>query len=83
MPRETWGSIDDTGTSSRKTRSSNRWPARTGCTSDVSTRAGQDFWSFSNPKATTKGRVQALKDVVRTSEVMIRGRIPGEAIEPL
>jgi hypothetical protein len=51
--------------------------------SDVSTRAGQDFWSFSNPKATTKGRVQALKDVVRTSEVMIRGRIPGEAIEPL
>ena len=45
---------------------------------DVSTRPGQDFWNFSNPR--TDKTMQALKDVVRTSEVMVRGRIPGDAI---
>jgi hypothetical protein len=47
---------------------------------DVSTRRGQDFWNFSNPSPTSGAAVQALKDVVRTSEVLIRGRIPGRAI---
>jgi hypothetical protein len=46
---------------------------------DVSTRQGQDFWNFNNPAAGTAA-LQALKDVVRTSEVLIRGTIPGKAI---
>jgi hypothetical protein len=49
---------------------------------DASTRRGQDFWNFSNPQAGTAA-MQALKDVVRTSEVLIRGTIPGKAIVEL
>jgi hypothetical protein len=45
---------------------------------DVSQRGGQDYWSFSNPGG--GAQLQALKDVVRTSEVLIRGRIPASAI---
>ena len=50
---------------------------------DVSTRKGQDTWNFSNPDAANTGGVQALKDVVRTSEVIIRGRIPAKAVEKM
>jgi len=46
---------------------------------DLSTRQGQDFWNFSHPAVGTAA-MQALKDVVRTSEVLVRGTIPGKAI---
>jgi hypothetical protein len=45
---------------------------------DLSTRKGQDTWNFSNPGSDKA--MQALKDVVRTSEVLVRGTIPGRAI---
>ncbi len=45
---------------------------------DTSQRQGQDFWAFSKLGKDIKR--QALKDVVRTSEIMIRGRIPPGAI---
>jgi hypothetical protein len=54
---------------------------------DLSTRHGQNTWDLSNPtfkkgaKATTSR--QALEDVVRTQEVLIKGEIPYEAIEQL
>ena len=46
---------------------------------DLTTRKGQDTWKFSDPK--TPIVRQALEDVVRTQEVLIKGEIPQEAIE--
>ncbi len=46
---------------------------------DPTTRKGQDAWNFSDPK--TDIRRQALEDVVRTQEVLIKGEIPHDAIE--
>ena len=54
---------------------------------DLTTLHGQTTWDLSNPtfkhgaKATTSR--QALEDVVRTQEVLIKGEIPYKAIEQL
>jgi len=54
---------------------------------DLTTRHGQNTWNLSNPsfkkgaQATTSR--QALEDVVRTQEVLIKGEIPHEAVEQL
>ena len=45
---------------------------------DPTTKKGQDAWNFSDPK--TNIVRQALEDVVRTEEVLIRGEIPQKAI---
>ncbi|BAZ31241.1 hypothetical protein NIES4074_37130 [Cylindrospermum sp. NIES-4074] len=48
---------------------------------DLTTKVGQDEWGFS---ATAKGAaLQALKDVIRTQEVLIKGTIPKDAIQDL
>jgi hypothetical protein len=46
---------------------------------DLSTRVGQDLWNFSDP-GSDKAK-QALADVIRTKEVLVKGEIPPEAIE--
>jgi len=52
---------------------------------DLTTRRGQDTWNLSNPEFTKGAKAgtsrQALEDVVRTQEVLIKGDIPPEAIE--
>lgn len=48
---------------------------------DLTTRKGQDTWNLSNPKTDIKR--QALEDVVRTQEVLIKGEIPPDAITRL
>src|SRR5262245_48980952 len=45
---------------------------------DLSTRVGQDEWGLSYP--TTEKAKQALKDVIRTQEVLIKSEIPAEAL---
>lgn len=50
---------------------------------DPTTRKGQDTWKFSHPKDPQGPIRQALEDVVRTQEVLIRGEIPQDAITPL
>ncbi|HEX8115014.1 MAG TPA: hypothetical protein VF516_45110, partial [Kofleriaceae bacterium] len=54
---------------------------------DLTTRRGQDTWNLSNPEFTKGAKAgtsrQALEDVVRTQEVLIKGDIPPEAIELL
>ncbi|WP_163998228.1 phage tail protein [Pyxidicoccus caerfyrddinensis] len=45
---------------------------------DLSTRVGQDEWNFTNQK-TDIGK-QALADVKRTQEVLIKGTIPAKAL---
>ena len=51
---------------------------------DLSTREAQDALSFSGPQVSPTNRPgkpeQALRDVVRTSEVVIDGGVPYEAI---
>jgi hypothetical protein len=53
----------------------------------MTTRRGQDTWNLSNPEFTRAGKAgtsrQALEDVVRTQEVLIKGDIPPDAIELL
>ena len=46
---------------------------------DLTTRRGQDTWELSDPDTPIKR--QALEDVVRTQEVLIKGTIPPDAIE--
>ncbi|GBO53442.1 hypothetical protein APA_1349 [Pseudanabaena sp. lw0831] len=45
---------------------------------DLSTRVGQDEWGLSSP--TSPKAEQALKDVIRTQEVLIKGTIPKQAL---
>ncbi|MEU2512100.1 eCIS core domain-containing protein [Streptomyces syringium] len=46
---------------------------------DLTTKKAQDMWNLSHPKKdTTK---QALQDVIRTREVLIKGEIPVDAYE--
>ncbi len=46
---------------------------------DLTTRKGQDAWELSDPDTPIKR--QALEDVIRTEEVLIKGEIPQRAIE--
>ncbi|HEX7841730.1 MAG TPA: DUF4157 domain-containing protein [Kofleriaceae bacterium] len=48
---------------------------------DLTTKKGQDRWGLSHPKTDIKR--QALEDVIRTQEVLIKGEIPFEAIEQI
>ncbi|MFC5218307.1 eCIS core domain-containing protein [Streptomyces coerulescens] len=45
---------------------------------DLTKRENQSLWKLSNPK--TSKMEQALQDVVRTQEVLVKGEIPGAAI---
>ena len=45
---------------------------------DLAQKKGQDLWGFSDPKGA--GKRQVLYDVVRTSEVLIKGEIPAKAL---
>ncbi|GAA4085557.1 eCIS core domain-containing protein [Streptomyces shaanxiensis] len=45
---------------------------------DLTKRENQSLWQLSNPK--TPKMEQALQDVVRTQEVLVKGEIPGAAI---
>jgi hypothetical protein len=47
---------------------------------DTTTRLGQDRWNLSNPDPKKGASRQAIEDVVRTQEVLIRGDIPPKAI---
>ena len=48
---------------------------------DLSTRVGQDEWGLSDPKS--EKAEQALKDVIRTQEVLIKQTIPPQALEKI
>lgn len=49
---------------------------------DVSTKVGQEEWGFRSAGA-APSVLQAIKDVERTQEVLIKGIIPRDAIEDL
>ena len=49
---------------------------------DVSTKVGQEEWGFRS-QGLDSNVLQAIKDVERTQEVLIRGIIPRDAIEDL